>query len=134
MTTGQDIVNEARTWIGTPFQHQGRVKGRAVDCVGLVVGVARAVGFEIMDEAGYSRQPFGQLLQSICDAQGIKVDKPQPGDVLMMRFIREPQHLAIYAGDTLIHTHGRVGKVVEHRIDPTWQRRIVAVYRFKELA
>ena len=134
MTTGQDVVAEARTWIGTPFQHQGRVKGRAVDCAGLVVGVAHSLGFEIADMAGYARQPFGNLLKAICEAQGVKVDTPQPGDILLMRFVREPQHLAVHAVDTIIHSYQRAGKVTEHRMDNVWRDRIVAVYRFKELA
>ena len=134
MITGQVVVDEARTWIGTPFQHQGREKGRAVDCAGLVAGVAQALGFEIADMTGYARQPFGNMLKAICEAQGVKVDKPQPGDILLMRFVREPQHLAIHAGETIIHSYQRAGKVSEHRIDNAWRDRIVAVYRFKELA
>jgi cell wall-associated NlpC family hydrolase len=84
--------------------------------------------------AGYARQPFGNLLKAICEAQGVKVDKPQPGDILLMRFVREPQHLGIHAGDTIIHSYQRAGKVTEHRMDNVWRDRIVAVYRFKELA
>ena len=38
--TVDDVVKEARTWIGTPFVHQGRTKGLACDCLGLMIGVA----------------------------------------------------------------------------------------------
>jgi cell wall-associated NlpC family hydrolase len=51
------------------------------------------------------------------------------GDLLLMRFSGEPQHLAIYTGDTIIHAYERVGKVVEHGMDAAWRRRIVRVYR-----
>lgn len=37
------IVAEARSWIGTPFAHQGRKKGQGVDCLGLLIGVAAAL-------------------------------------------------------------------------------------------
>lgn len=37
------IIQEARTWLGTPFKHQGRLKGQGVDCLGLLVGVAAAL-------------------------------------------------------------------------------------------
>ena len=29
------IVTQARTWIGTPFHHQARLKGKGCDCLGL---------------------------------------------------------------------------------------------------
>ena len=47
MATGLDVVRMARTWLGTPYHHQGRVKGAGVDCGGLVIGVARflMIGF-----------------------------------------------------------------------------------------
>ena len=37
------IVAEARAWIGTPYRHQGSLKGIGCDCLGLVRGVWRAV-------------------------------------------------------------------------------------------
>ena len=39
-----EIVAEARTWLGTPYRHQGAVKGRAVDCVNMVNEVLIACG------------------------------------------------------------------------------------------
>src|SRR6185437_17129428 len=41
--TRQDIVAEARAWIGTPYRHQGSLKGIGCDCLGLVRGVWRGV-------------------------------------------------------------------------------------------
>jgi cell wall-associated NlpC family hydrolase len=37
------IVAEARSWIGTPYQHQASLKGVGCDCLGLLRGVWRAV-------------------------------------------------------------------------------------------
>jgi NlpC/P60 family putative phage cell wall peptidase len=37
------ILEEARSWIGTPYQHQASLKGVGCDCIGLVRGVWRAV-------------------------------------------------------------------------------------------
>ena len=34
-----DIVNEAKSWVGTKWQHQQALKGVACDCAGLVRGV-----------------------------------------------------------------------------------------------
>ena len=37
------VVGEALTWLGTPYRHQGLRKGVGCDCLGLVLGVWRAV-------------------------------------------------------------------------------------------
>ena len=36
-----DIVEAARGWLGTPYRHQGSLKGWGADCLGLVRGVWR---------------------------------------------------------------------------------------------
>lgn len=38
-TTGERAVLVARTWIGTPYVHQGSAQGAGADCLGLVRGV-----------------------------------------------------------------------------------------------
>ena len=42
MRSTDRIVSEARRWIGSPYVHQHRQRGHAVDCVGLVIGVGLA--------------------------------------------------------------------------------------------
>ena len=37
------IVEEARSWVGTPYVHQASCKGAGCDCLGLIRGVWRAV-------------------------------------------------------------------------------------------
>ena len=134
--TADDILIAARSFLGTPFRHQGRIPGLALDCAGLVVSVAKEIGADYIDRPGYSRNPSGGLLESALDDQPCleRVTDRQPGDVLLMRFSGEPQHLAICAGDTIIHSYEAVGKVCEHRLASVWAARIVRVYRFKGLA
>ncbi len=38
--TPDDVIAEARTWLGTPWHHQASVKGVGCDCIGFVRGVA----------------------------------------------------------------------------------------------
>jgi NlpC/P60 family putative phage cell wall peptidase len=132
-----DVVTEARTWLGTRFHHQGRLKGVGVDCAGLVVGVAEAMGLQVQDRTDYTRQPDGTMLQETCDAQLIQIalEDIRPGDVLLMRFEQEPQHLAFvgdyeFGGLSLIHAYAQSRKVVETRLDDVWLARVVAAYRF----
>ena len=134
--TADDILTAARSCLGTPFRHQGRIPGLALDCAGLVVSVAKEIGADYIDRPGYSRNPSGGLLESALDDQPCleRVTDRQPGDVLLMRFAGEPQHLAIFTGDNIIHSYESVGKVCEHRMADVWAVRIVRVYRFKGVA
>lgn len=133
--TADEIIAAARAEINTPFVHQGRLPGVALDCAGLIVHVAAALGLEYVDVAGYSRTPSGGILESTLDAQPclFRVSEARAGDVLLFRFLGAPQHLGITTGETLIHAYQKAGKVCEHRIDEQWRRRIVRVYRFKGL-
>lgn len=150
MTTRAEIVAEARQWRETPFQHQGRTRGVACDCGGLVGGVAVALGIlpatwwaDVFDplHGGYSRTPAHGTLQGICELFMVQIDAEtiQPGDVVLMRFKVEPQHLGIVAdyvhgGLSLIHALSTAGKVTEHRFAPEWRSRIVAAYSFPGVA
>jgi cell wall-associated NlpC family hydrolase len=134
------IVAQARAYLGTPFVHQGRTLGHGVDCVGLPICVARALGlvepaFEI---TGYPRQPDGRSLLALCDQHMRRITRAamQVGDVLVMRFAVAPQHVGIVAdyvhgGLSLIHALGTPdgkGRVVEHRLDGSTMARAVAAY------
>ena len=131
--TPDAILAAARSAIGTPFRHQGRRAGQALDCAGLVIHVAAAVGAPYLDFPGYAVRPSDGLLEAALDVQPslIRVFEMQPGDILLMRFTGDPQHLAIYAGDTIIHAFAAGRKVCEHLLDDVWRARIVRIYRFR---
>jgi cell wall-associated NlpC family hydrolase len=142
------IVQEARSWIGTPYQHQQRAKRVGVDCAGLVIGVARNLGLvsSQFDINGYARRPDGRSLIEHCDramARLAGAEAMQPGDVIVLRFDVDPQHVGIvadyYLGGCLsiIHALGTrdgKGRVAEHRLDATTLRRFVAAYRLPGVA
>jgi NlpC/P60 family putative phage cell wall peptidase len=134
--TRAEIVAEARSWLGTRFHHQGRLKGVGVDCAGLVVGVAEAMGMTVQDQSDYSRFPDGEMLEQVCDQQMTRVplSEIQPGDILLMRFEQDPQHLAIvgdyeFGGLSIIHSYIQARGVVETRLDDAWLGRVFAAYR-----
>jgi cell wall-associated NlpC family hydrolase len=54
--TRDQIVSEARLWLGTRWRHQGRAPD-ALDCIGLVLAVADAFDVRYKDESGYAREP-----------------------------------------------------------------------------
>ncbi len=137
--SAESIISAAREAIGTPFRHQGRLLGRGLDCAGLGVHVARRLGIEYIDDVTYGRRPSGGLFENALKIQPslmivADIEDRQPGDLLLLRFKGEPQHLAVFTGDTMIHSYLQARKVCEHRLDDQWIKRIVACYRFKALA
>lgn len=132
----EDLISAARAMLGTPFHHQGRAPGVGLDCAGLLVVACQQQGVACEDMGGYGRQPRDGMLESMLDRQPclerVPLEPLQAGDVLLMRFRTEPQHLALFAGATVIHAYESAGGVVEHVLDDAWRRRIVRVYRFVE--
>lgn len=124
-----DIVEAARKYLGVKWQHQGRSEF-GVDCLGLIVNVARDCGMEVFDSTDYSRVPDGNRLVKELDEQMIRVDVADIGDVLLMRFGAGPQHLAIVTDVGIIHAWHGPKKVVEHVFDDEWRKRTVRAYRF----
>lgn len=141
MVKREAVVTEARSWLGTPWQHQQRTKGLACDCIGLVGGVALALDLPGSTTwAGtpgfhdYGRAPDPDLLLAGCDLllDEIRPREARPGDVLVLRFKRDPQHFAILTTPTaIIHALSTVGKVAEARLDTAWLKRIFAAYRYR---
>lgn len=138
MMTNETIVALAREAIGSPFRHQGRNLSSGIDCVGLAVHIAARLCLPYVDEAGYARQPSGGKLEAALDNQPclrrIPIAQAATGDVLMMRFAGDPQHVAILAGETIIHAFEKSKKVVEHDLTEYWLMRIVRAYRFIEVS
>lgn len=145
----EQIVTEARSWLGTRFAHQGRVKKTAnhfggVDCLGLLVEVARTLELKkdgkllaSYDKTDYARLPdSNQLLDTFTELlDEVPREAMQPGDILLLMHDNRPQHLAIignYHGGNLsiIHAYAPARKVVEHALDEAWQTKIVKIFAF----
>jgi cell wall-associated NlpC family hydrolase len=131
-----DIVTTARKWLGTPFHHQGRVPNVGLDCVGLVIQVAKELNLSNFDTTNYSAIPDGKVLKSLCEQEMIEVPyiNAQYGDVLLFKFGERPQHLGIigdylYGGFSIIHAYAVAGKVVETRLDDFWIQKLISCYR-----
>lgn len=149
MTTRADVVAEARTWIGTPWQHQAMCKGVGCDCIGYLAGVALALGLadarpQMRDPAfrGYGRDPNPAVLLRACAEylDPVPVREADLGDVLLMRVPRGvyAQHFGIVsrmdngAPSYMLHATSAIPRrVVENRIDDAWRARIAAAYRFR---
>lgn len=130
------VIEAARACRETPFHHQGRQPGVGLDCAGLMVHAFSAAGLRTTDRKRYGREPDPAAMRAALEEVLVLVpvtDAWQPADVLWMRFLDDPQHLALWTGATIVHAYLRVGRVVEHRLDGIWQARIVARYRHRGL-
>jgi len=137
MTTREQIIVEAREYLGTRFQHQARLKGVRVDCVGLVAGVALELGLTTKDDDStrYPRRPNGKLVAGLVRAgfREIEVADAVPGDLLVFWILptfKKPQHLGIKTEYGMIHTDADVGRVVEVQVVGEWVDRICGAYAF----
>ena len=133
------IVEAARNWIGTPYQHQASLRGVGADCIGLVRGVWRdCIGAEPEIMPAYSPNWFetggGDLLTLAMQRHFTQVPKQaaQPGDVLIfcMRADAPAKHCAILSEPAkIIHAYW-ARAVTETALVPWWQSRIAAAFSF----
>jgi cell wall-associated NlpC family hydrolase len=139
MTTRAEVIAEARSWLGVPWVHQGRSRA-GVDCLGLLLGVARALHLSDFEFRNYNLFNNPSMLFDLCDEHMDRVDlqRAQPGDVAAISYPHVPHHLA-FLGDyrhgdlSLIHALN-LGKcqVVEHGL-AHWRARIARVYCMREV-
>jgi cell wall-associated NlpC family hydrolase len=140
------VVDAARSMIDTPFAHQGRTPGLALDCAGLLICVARSLGLIApdFDVSGYSRRPDGNSLRTYCDlymAPIASADLLGFGDVVLVAWRNGlPQHLGIVApyvhsGLSMVHAESRRHqRVIETRLLFGQAMRLVAAYRIPGVA
>lgn len=133
------IVNVARSWIGTPFHHQGREKGIGCDCLGLIIGIATEL--KVPSRMGkmlaeYDRidyhyhQDSDALLPTLQQHLAIH-SKLAVGHIAVLKIQNRPQHLGVIAelaGEpSIIHACMSCQKVVEQPLRHSLQKRICAI-------
>jgi NlpC/P60 family putative phage cell wall peptidase len=135
------VVEEALSWLGTPYRHQGSRKGVGCDCLGLVMGVWRAIHGELPElpgpyapdwaEAGGEESFLAGLRRHFYEKQP---DDIVAGDVLLFRW--RPHLPAKHAGvlvepNQFVHAyHGSTVSLSE--LVPQWKRRIAGVFAFPD--
>lgn len=142
--SGAQVVEVARTWIGTPYLHQASTLGAGCDCLGLLRGVWRTMrGAEPETIPAYSfdwSEPQKDELLWQAAARHL-ASKPKSaeaqGDVILFRMRDQgvAKHLGIQGRvgvkASFIHAYTGHG-VVESPLSSPWRRRIVARFEFPE--
>ena len=137
-----DIVQAARGWLGTPYQHQASRRGSGTDCLGLVRGIWRELlGGEPEPVPPYTPDwaDLGDTDVLLDAARRHLVEIPLGasgrGDVLLFRMGAAcvAKHCAIQtAPDAIIQAYwGRC--VCATRLVPWWTQRIAGAFSFPGL-
>ncbi|HEY2069834.1 MAG TPA: NlpC/P60 family protein [Rhizomicrobium sp.] len=138
---GIEIVETARSWIGTPYVHQASMRGAGCDCLGLLRGVWRDLGREEPEaapnyapdwsEASGDETLYTALARHFTE---VKLAEIAPGDVVLFRMAPggAARHCGIVAdragARTLIHARQNK-RVSEEPFSPFWRRRFAYAFR-----
>lgn len=136
------VLDEAASWLGTPYRHQGSRKGVGCDCLGLIRGIWRALYGREPERPGPYTPDWAEagrndpLLEA---AQrhfvSIPPDAARPGDLLVFRWREHyaAKHLGICLGDErFLHAYEGHAVMISPLISQ-WRRRIAGVFAFPKI-
>jgi len=143
-TQGERIVAIAEGWVGTPYRHQGALKGVGCDCIGLIRGIWRELyGDDPEPVPAYApdwaeRSGEDRLVDAALRLFGpaVLMSEAEPGDVLLFRWRQDcaAKHAGVLAGPQhFIHAYEQ-SAVTRSALVPSWRRRVAGVYRFPIMA
>lgn len=138
MIKPEDVIDEAKTWLETPFHHEAMIKGVGVDCGHLIMGAFSAVGaFAAFKPDDYppdwhfhrGEERFLDCLRKVADPVG----DPLPARVVMFRFGRCASHGGIviewpliihaYFGQGVVFSDISENLKLRGRVHSFWQVR-----------
>lgn len=136
--TRDAVISSARSFVGTPFRHQGRGP-QGLDCVGLLVCVARALDLPHEDVTGYTRRAEGRGFLEHFRSQLVEIPLAAAGagDVVVFVETVYPCHTGVLSERHgvlhLIHAHAPRRKVIEEPYLGIWPARARFAFRFPQL-
>lgn len=135
MLSREIIQRETLQWVGTKWKHQGRNRN-GIDCAGLIIKVAEALEYPIIDEKGYSRRPLGFNFVEAFQQQMHEIPKlsAQPGDILVFQDTHYPCHCGImvelHGAHYMVHSHAIHRKVIIDHIN-SWEHKWCNSFKFR---
>lgn len=131
MISGQDVAAQALLYLGAPYLHKGRSRN-GLDCIGLAIVVGKDLGLlSVESEPDYGEPPDPDALRAAMDAYTVPASIDAVGSILLFRFVREPQHVAIRTEYGIVHCYARAGRVVQTTFDASWRKRFISAHKFK---
>jgi NlpC/P60 family putative phage cell wall peptidase len=139
MPTKDEIVAAARGWIGTPYRHQGQLKGVGCDCLGMILGVWREVGGGFEGSVPPYTPDWAEANGRETLAEGFRAHlmeidpgEAEAGDVVLFRWRTHlpAKHAAILtARDRMVHSQQHAA-VTEVPVSDWWRRRMAYAFSF----
>lgn len=129
------ILEEARSWIGVPWRHQGRNR-LGIDCAGLTIVVAWGLRLSKFNIANYRREPkrdefIGHFRNNMREKQ---IADRLPGDVVLIRDQMFTCHSAIVdkegEQEYIIHAYAKRRKVVREPLTEEWLNRCTHCFAY----
>lgn len=114
------IVEEAMTWIGTPYKYAGTEKGKGTDCSGMVLRVYETA-------AGIKLPRNSRKQAEYC--KKLKKDKVKAGDLVFFATGKDRKaisHVGIMLDDArFIHASTKKGVIVSEVTTPYYERTFI---------
>lgn len=124
----QRIVDEARTWLGTPYAYARADKGRGTDCSGMVMRVYE-------DVAGHKLPRNSAKQAEFCER--LEPEQVAVGDLVFFATGKDADrvsHVGIVIDDTrFIHASASRGVVISDMTTPYYRRTFKMFGRVPEL-
>jgi len=131
------LIEEAKTWIGTPYHSEGRVKGAGCDCGTFLLGVLENA--ELLPHIDIPHYPediachcavpkYLMKIEEYC--QRVNNNDRKIGDILVYQFqgSKVPHHAAfVYDDEYLIHSYTRQGVIISNMRG--YESSLYGVYR-----
>ena len=120
--SGQDVVDEAKEYLGLPYVWGGTSKEKGVDCSGLVQSVYKSLGYDL-PRVSADQARAGKPVASMAEAR--------PGDLIAWDNSSRnngADHIAIYIGDGKMIEAPRTGldvRIIDVPSKPDMIRRII---------
>jgi NlpC/P60 family putative phage cell wall peptidase len=140
LETAEEIMQIARSWIGTPYVHQASMKGAGCDCLGLLRGVWRELRGEEPEIAppyspDWAEATGEETLYSALKRHLAEIDPRDlsPGDVALFRMLPNgpAKHCGIIGGaaSRLALIHARQNKrVSEEAFSASWCTKLSSAF------
>lgn len=126
------IVNEAKSWIGTPYKHYTSQKGLGCDCGLYIMKVYENVGLITYKHPAYYPQdwafhnPIGELFVDIVENYCVSIDEKdlKIGDMILYKFGKSLSHASIVIeNNMIIHSQVGIGVTISNRYNSVWSKR-----------
>ncbi len=134
------IVEEVKSWVGTPYRHQASVKGAGCDCLGLVRGVWRSLYDEEpaplpVYSPDWAERGQSELLKEAAEQFLLPVNAPKIASVLLFRMdaTSPVKHCGILINQHEF-AHAYWGRSVScSAYGRWWKSRLAGAYNFPEI-